>query len=137
MTERLSEDRRLVLRLAVFGGMIAAAPAWARPADAGSTAAGRLAELLPHAAGAARLGRRYLALAPAEADRRRLLDALSKDHAGLAVASRTGADGEIRGVVGGCRQRDFVAGNTVTIDGWILSRTEARLCALVALEAAA
>lgn len=93
-----------------------------------------LAGLLPHAAGAARLGRRYLALAPAEADPGRLLHALSKDHADLAAASRTGADIEIRAILGRCRQRDFAAGNTVLVDGWILSRTEARLCALVALE---
>lgn len=31
------------------------------------------------------------------------------------------------------RQKDFYEGNTVMLDGWILSRTEARLCALLAL----
>jgi len=28
---------------------------------------------------------------------------------------------------------DFACGNTIMVDGWILSRTEARLCAIVAL----
>jgi hypothetical protein len=31
-----------------------------------------------------------------------------------------------------CRQ-DFARGDTVLIDGWVLARTECRLCALVAL----
>ena len=31
------------------------------------------------------------------------------------------------------RQKDFYEGNTVMLDGWVLSRTEARLCALLAL----
>ena len=30
------------------------------------------------------------------------------------------------------RQQDFESGRTVNVDGWILSRTEAQLCALVA-----
>lgn len=30
-------------------------------------------------------------------------------------------------------RRDFAAGETVHVEGWILSRTEARLCALAAL----
>jgi hypothetical protein len=31
------------------------------------------------------------------------------------------------------RRHDFSIGNTVTVDGWLLARTEARLCALATL----
>ena len=34
---------------------------------------------------------------------------------------------------GNLRRAEFEAGNTVIIDGWILAKYEARLCALVAL----
>jgi hypothetical protein len=136
MTRHFSEDRRLILRLAASTAIIAATPAiWAGPARAGAGCgpdlASRLAALIPHADSAARIGSRYLASAPAEAD------------AGLLVSSILGpqaheatADAVLRRVVGESRQRDFLDGNTVSVDGWILSGTEARLCALVALQAA-
>lgn len=136
MTRNFSEDRRLILRLAASTAIVAATPAaWAGPARAGASCgadlASRLASLIPHADSAARIGGRYLASAPAEAD------------AGLLVSSILGGeeheavgDAVLRRVISDSRQRDFVDGNTVSVDGWILSRTEARLCALVALQAA-
>lgn len=136
MTRNFSEDRRLILRLAASTAIIAATPAiWAGPARAGAgcgaDVASRLAALIPHADSAARIGGRYLALTPAEADR------------GLLVASILGreeheavGDAVLRRVISDSRQRDFIDGNTVSVDGWVLSRTEARLCALVALQAA-
>lgn len=136
MTRNFSEDRRLILRLAASTAIIAATPAiWAGPARAGGGCgpdlASRLAALIPHADSAARIGGRYLALTPAEAD------------AGLLVSSILGkqeheaaGDAVLRRVVGENRQRDFIDGNTVSVDGWVLSRTEARLCALVALQGA-
>lgn len=72
---------------------------------------------------AARLGRRYLALSPGERDARRL-ERLLLDH-----ASRSSARDQVaRGLT-----RDFARGETVTLDGWVFSRTEARLFALVEL----
>ncbi len=41
--------------------------------------------------------------------------------------------GAIRARVARCRARDFAAGDTAVLDGWIFSRTEARLLALAAL----
>ena len=76
--------------------------------------------------GATRLGSSYLAAHPTEARRRVLVHDLvgpteptSVSHASGEVAAR------IRG--------DYAARSTVVVDGWVLSRTEARLYALVAL----
>lgn len=64
------------------------------------------------------VGKCYLALAPAEghADTLRML-----------LAGRDQADGPDLGKV---IQADFAASDTVALNGWILSRTEARLAAL-------
>ncbi|MGH8909145.1 MAG: hypothetical protein ACRD0K_22290 [Egibacteraceae bacterium] len=42
-------------------------------------------------------------------------------------------DGHLRQWLLGSTRRDFADGLIVTLDGWVLSRTEARLCALAAL----
>ena len=75
---------------------------------------------------AARLGRRYLVLHPHERDVASMLDGLLEPGE---RPSRAGLRRRLR-----ARQRhDFAGGVTVIVDGWILSRTEARLCAAVAL----
>ena len=94
----------------------------------------RLAGLLRHADSAVPLGRLYLAGAPREADPARLVTligaalgpALTPISAATDEALRTGLDERIR--------TDFIAGNRVAVGGWLLSITEARLCALVSLE---
>jgi hypothetical protein len=74
------------------------------------------------------IGRRYLAIARDEADRARLSD-LVFGRADLADDSFAALQRHIATE----RARDFAADDTVILDGWILSRTEARLCALSAL----
>lgn len=80
---------------------------------------------------ARRVGRAYLTDHPGEADERtlvRLLVATSGwDRASEASPTRLGE------LARSALTRDFERGKTVAVDGWILSRTEARLCALVAL----
>ena len=72
------------------------------------------------------VGGRYLALYPAEADRAAL-------RAGLIDSAWTLDRKALRAwLVRRCTQ-DFRNGNTVIVDGWVLARTEARACALVAL----
>ncbi len=140
MTQHFSDERRLVLRLAASTAILAAAPATlVRPtmaAGLGSDLATRLARLIPHVGSAARIGSRYLALVPAEANPERILAAILDGQEELAVAAVTIPDRVLHRHIGECRQRDFLDGNTVSVDGWILSRTEARLCALVALQGA-
>lgn len=81
-----------------------------------------LRQLVPHRSSAARLGRLYLATAPQEADPSRLAALILEGSPSVSprsLASRFSAD--------------FAAGRTVRLDGWVMSRSEARLCALAAL----
>lgn len=72
-------------------------------------------------AAAAAVGRHYLRTVPAENDRGLLLERLGGS------ASLTKA--RIADLV----EADFGDGRTVLIDGWVMSRSEARVCALYAL----
>ena len=74
------------------------------------------------------VGRRYLELAGNETDRARLSD-LIFGNAELPDMSFWSLQ---RHIAAG-RARDYAAGDTIMLDGWILSRTEARLCALCSL----
>ncbi len=73
-------------------------------------------------------GRAYLASAPAEADAVVLADRVLT---GLPLAATAAA---VRRAFRDRLAGDFRQGRTVQADGWYLSRTEARLCALLALE---
>jgi hypothetical protein len=72
------------------------------------------------------IGCAYLAEHPEERDRKRLLRELDLDVAG-AETSR------LREMLVQRQLRDFAFGRVVRVDGWILSETEARLCALAAV----
>lgn len=61
----------------------------------------------------------------------RILDDLQME---IAEAPRAGT-GEIRKRLARRIQGDFAAGRTVILDGWLLTQTEVRLCALAALQA--
>jgi hypothetical protein len=92
--------------------------------------AATLRTLLYDRAAARRLGRLYVRQVPAEDDPRILarltvalpgaqqVDVIDLDRTSL----RHRLDARVRG--------DFASGTTVQLDGWVLSRTEARLCAL-------
>jgi hypothetical protein len=81
---------------------------------------------------AGRLGSRYLALHAHESGAHRL--------AGLLRAALTAANTDappteadlLRSVLHTRVRQDFAQRDTVVIDGWVLARTEARLCALYA-----
>jgi hypothetical protein len=93
----------------------------------------RLARLLNHEESARIVGREYLRLVPAEASRRvltsrvverlpcgfRTMDAVSDDRLHELL---------LRGTL-----EDFEEERIVELRGWVLSRTEARLCGLAAL----
>jgi hypothetical protein len=79
-------------------------------------------------AAARAIGRRYLADHPDEADAGRLAHQLfGKDGAAPVTAA------DLRRAVDAARSRDFARSDTVVIDGWLLARSEARLCALALL----
>lgn len=86
-------------------------------ADAAINAAVRY--LLAHEADAKIIGRAYLALRPREASPALLRDLLSFGDSPEALAGQV--------------FQDFRSGFVVSIEGWTVSETEARACALLAL----
>ena len=132
MTDRPITRKRL---LAAAGGLalpLALAPlrpwsALVEVAPAGR--AERLAGLLADRDSAAAVGRAYLDLVPGEADSRVLVRRLS---ASLGQG-RTLGDDELRRLLAQQIDRDFADERVATVQGWVLSVTELRLCALCAL----
>jgi hypothetical protein len=82
--------------------------------------------LIAHRAHAAQLGSAYLAGHPGEGRPALLLHHLAGP---LPPRSAAGARDRIAARI----RADYASARTVTVEGWILSRTEARLYALVAL----
>lgn len=89
-----------------------------RPAAASVTAFESQTRWLRSLPGAREVGLACLQANPRSADRERLLASL----AGFSPATLIER-----------QQSDFALGETVTVRGWVLSQTEARLCALAAL----
>jgi hypothetical protein len=117
--------RRTLLRF-LCGGTVLALGMGARPVsgEAGNDA-------MPSDAAAAfeRVGQRYLASAPAERDRAALAKQL-----GMA-----GITADVLAHVHALEQavrRDFERGDVLVLDAWILSRTELRAAALLAITSA-
>jgi hypothetical protein len=93
----------------------------------------QLAALLRHQASAKVIGREYLSKYGQEADARVLLDHIA---ASLAVSDvgRFAATGQgLRELLDRTVREDFAVDRVVMLRGWVLSVTEARLCALAAL----
>jgi len=85
-----------------------------------------LAAVLPNLASAQAIGHAYLAAGrAAEASVERLMWLI---FAGQLPSLST--DTNVRAFIGQRLQRDFIDGAVVRVDGWMLSVTEARLCAL-------
>jgi len=93
----------------------------------------RLARVFDHVESAAVVGQAYLEHKPGEANPRFLVDRICS---GLGGRCRDGVElskEKLRSILRESAQRDFEECRTVKVRGWILSETEARLCALVAL----
>jgi len=110
-----------------FGRRMALAPGLSPPAD---PILARLRSLLSEPLGARHIGQINLRQAPAEGEPMPLASLI------LSSMELTGEDALrlerpalARRFSAGVRA-DFAAGRTVVLDGWILSRTEARVCAL-------
>ena len=97
----------------------------------------RLAALVPHPEAAARVGRAALAAGAVEPDVRGLLAGLRAVVPDLAGVLRVGSDDEVRAALDVARREDFAgrAEGLTRVEGWVVARTEARVCALVALVA--
>ena len=75
------------------------------------------------------IGKRYLSLYPGAHDRSRIIADLGFPPVDPANFNRD----TLRSWLNESQQNDFNVGNTVIVDNWILSYTEANLCALIAL----
>ena len=131
MKQKTSLHRRQFLALVFAGGgaLLAQAslPGWFGPQNALGT---KLAELFRHQESARIVGAKYLKKYPQEADARllqdRIIAGIAGGYAGLAQAS----DSTIRKLLEDRVRQDFETEQIVKLQGWILSITEARLCAL-------
>lgn len=123
-------DRRSAVRALGAAGMTLALAPHVAPSGNGVPLAGWLKTMLADLDSARQVGRAYLTAAPAEADRDRLLAQLFPQLEPGAAADGSTAWRE--SFSSRCRQ-DFADGQTVQVDGWVLSLTEVRLCALAAL----
>jgi len=92
-------------------------------------AAARLAGLVRAPESAASIGEWYLHHVPDEASADQLTAAIA---AGL-PGGLTGTDAHLRNALADRVRDEFAAGDVVQLDGWIVARTEARLCALCAV----
>lgn len=79
--------------------------------------------------GMRRLGQRFLALQPHEADPERLRVRVESQLRGASMHSAK----QLRESIAKCIQHDFSEGQIVVVDGWVLSLLEARLCGLCAV----
>ncbi|MGH2451741.1 MAG: hypothetical protein ACRDGE_10830 [Candidatus Limnocylindria bacterium] len=102
-----------------------------RPSPSGSE---RLAGLLKHGESARLVGREYLRVVPAEASTRVLTARVVERLPGGFRALDTAKDDRLHELVLRATLEDFRGLRTVELHGWVLARTEARLCALAALE---
>jgi len=127
--------RRWLISVLAFGLYVFCPPLRARsvPTLSGDAQRARLVQLAANQPSARIVGSAYLLISPDEASAdllfERLLTALPDGRRALNVAS----DHELRKQLLGAASDDFRAQRTVNLDGWIVSLTEARLCALAAL----
>jgi hypothetical protein len=115
---RPDRRRRSLLAAALAGGLLA------RPvASPAAPMAAATTTLFGDADAARAVGLRYLAVHPIERAAAAVLDRR------LAALMATRGPQAVRAAVSRRIRRDFAAGRTAEVDGWILSRFEARLCA--------
>jgi hypothetical protein len=132
----MSPGRRMGRRAFLLAGAgaaaaLAAAPPWTWPLPGSSApAAERLAGLLDHQASAIAVGRAYLSAAPTRPEL--LVSQIARALPGGRRAIERASDDRLRRMLHRATLRDFARERTVVVDGWILSGTEAGLCALAA-----
>jgi hypothetical protein len=95
--------------------------------------ASKLVDFFQDRESARAVGREYLRIAPVEADTLKLTELIcagrQERYAELSHASM----GKVRRMLLHQQREDFEKGRIVNLQGWILSQTEVRLCALATL----
>jgi hypothetical protein len=134
----VSVDRRRFLAAAAGIVILAMAPrAWASRLLAGGrdasrpSAGGRLVALFHHRRSARFIGREYLAQRPEEAGEELLVGLVTRGLGGGAEEDlRSASQERLRRLLQARTRQDFAEGRIVRLEGWMISITEARLCAL-------
>ena len=93
----------------------------------------RLTALLAHTESAKVIGGEYLLKYPQEATVDTLLDQIASRIVATEVGLFSPSDQQLREQLDGVIRADFAADRIVKLRGWVLSATEARLCALAVL----
>jgi len=93
----------------------------------------RLVTLLTHAQSAKAIGSEYLRKYPLEADAQILIGEIASHPAANDIEPLIATERTLYALIDRMMRDDFQAERIVNLQGWILSRTEARLCALATL----
>jgi len=128
-------SRRDALRWLAGGGLAAAVPGAILNISVFNTfepLSARLSRFFTNTSSACAIGRRYLALKPQEADPRLLAALVSRTPENY-LALVNADSRRVRELLLAQQKRDFECGQIVKINGWILSETEVRLCAIVTI----
>jgi hypothetical protein len=131
--------RRQLLAVLALGGAACAgwagrARAWLAPAARHQQGVALLAAF-SRPESAAAVGRAYLSGHPADADEIRLAADLADALRSRGCDPLTAPPARLRAAIADQIRADFASGQVVSVEGWVLSRSEARLCALAALHA--
>jgi hypothetical protein len=92
-----------------------------------------LANFFVHKESAKVIGQAYLRNVPEEAEVSQLAAGICSFQTERPTAFTTAAPEQCRALLLQQQRQDFAHGRVVKVEGWILSQTEARLCALVTL----
>jgi hypothetical protein len=123
--------RRRFLTLAALGAIAVTRPTTggaAAPMPVGRVLPGELLAMLGSEGAVRQLGERYRQLVPAENDEQVLVRAILK-------STPPNVTSDLATALAAQVRDDFTQGRTVTVNGWILSVTEARQCALCSIDA--
>ena len=130
--------RRFLRRAGWIGGALGLGPAVVLGRSIETPAARQarhIAGIFSRPLSAARVGRAYLRARPDEASPERLIAALAAGWPGGAARIERLSHARLRRRLRRTIRTDFAAGRTVTVQGWILAESEARLFGLTTLTA--
>ncbi len=138
MNKVSSTDRRGFLSLLMGLGLVGVSQCFLlRRVLANGDPADQLCDRLPKVydclESAQIIGQKYLRTAPEEAHKRVLLDLICRGSASNQAQLLVSDVPTTRSVLQEWIRKDFELGRTVLVNGWMLSQTETRLCALSAV----
>ena len=114
----------------IASGTLSSFPIWIVGRSPRRAATDNLVQLLSNRTSVVRVGTAYLVTAPEDADPNVAIDRMRRHGDALASALETGSPGQVRILAARDIREDLAEGRIVKVAGWLLSQTEARLCAL-------